>query len=135
MPAWTIGRVAEQSGVNIQTIRYYEQIGLLATPARSAGNQRLYSQAALDRLAFIRHARDLGFSLDAVRELLRMSDHPEESCAGVDAIAQRRLVEVEDRIRRLEALRTELKRLISHGEHGTVADCRIIEALSGHHPA
>lgn len=130
MGDWTIGRVAEQTGCNIQTIRYYEQIGLLPEPTRSQGNQRRYDDRSVQRLAFIRHARDLGFSLDAVRELLRMSDHPEESCAGVDAIAERRLAEVEERIRRLTALRNELKRMIAHGEHGTVADCRIIEVLS-----
>lgn len=66
----TIGKLGEAAGVKVPTIRYYEQIGLLPEPDRSAGNQRLYGQSALDRLAFIRHARELGFPLDAIRDLL-----------------------------------------------------------------
>lgn len=68
----TIGKLGEAAGVKVPTIRYYEQIGLLPEPDRSAGNQRLYGQSALDRLAFIRHARELGFPLDAIRDLLSL---------------------------------------------------------------
>ena len=74
---FSIGEVARATGVKVPTIRYYEMIGLLDDPGRTAGNQRRYGQGEVDRLAFIRHARDLGFSLDAVRALIRLSRHPE----------------------------------------------------------
>lgn len=72
---------------------------------RSSGNQRLYSRKALERLAFIRHARDLGFNLEAIRDLLSLSDKPDQSCAGADAIAKAQLAEVESRLARLTALK------------------------------
>ena len=72
----TIGTLAKKTGTKVQTIRYYEQIGLLPEPGRSAGGQRRYGDSELDRLSFVRHARQLGFSLDAIRELLDLSDHP-----------------------------------------------------------
>ena len=84
----TIGTLAKKTGTKVQTIRYYEQIGLLPEPGRSAGGQRRYGDSELDRLSFVRHARQLGFSLDAIRELLDLSDHPDKSCAEADAIAK-----------------------------------------------
>ena len=72
----TIGKLGEAAGVKVPTIRYYEQIGLLPEAERSAGNQRLYGRKAMERLAFIRHARDLGFTLEAIRDLLSLSDRP-----------------------------------------------------------
>lgn len=128
----SIGTLAKRTGTKVQTIRYYEQIGLMPEPGRSGGGQRRYDDAGLDRLAFIRHARQLGFSLDAIRELLNLSDSPERSCAQVDAVAQRQLKEVEVRIARLEALRGELHRMISECNADRVADCRILEVLRDH---
>ncbi len=84
----TIGKLGEQAGVKLPTIRYYEQIGLLPKAERSAGNQRLYSGRALERLAFSQHARDLGFTLEAIRDLLSLSDRPDQSCSAADAIAR-----------------------------------------------
>ena len=84
----TIGKLGEAAGVKVPTIRYYEQIGLLPEAERSAGNQRLYGRKAMERLAFIRHARDLGFTLEAIRDLLSLSDRPDQSCAAADAIAK-----------------------------------------------
>ena len=86
----TIGKLGEAAGVKVPTIRYYEQIGLLPEAERSAGNQRLYSRKAQERLAFIRHARDLGFTLEAIRDLLSLSDRPDQSCAAADC----RVIEV-----------------------------------------
>jgi DNA-binding transcriptional MerR regulator len=91
MPALTIGRVAQATGSKVQTIRYYEQIGLLPAPERSRGNQRLYDDRAVERLAFIRHARGLGFSLDAIRDLLDLADRPDRPCDEADAIARAQL--------------------------------------------
>ena len=128
----TIGKLGAAAGVKVPTIRYYEQIGLLPDAERSTGNQRLYSRAVQDRLAFIRHARELGFPLDAIRDLLGLSDHPDRSCAEVDAIARAQLIAVEGRIARLLALKGELKRMVNHCAGGTISDCRVIEVLGNH---
>lgn len=128
----TIGKLGEAAGVKVPTIRYYEQIGLLPEPERSAGNQRLYRRSALDRLAFIRHARELGFPLEAIRDLLSLSDKPEQSCAAADSIAKRQLAAVKARIARLSALKAELERMITQCARGTIADCRVIEVLNDH---
>mgnify|MGYP005998580915 CR=1 FL=1 len=106
--ALPIGQAAAQSGVKVPTIRYYEQIGLLPSPLRSEGNRRLYSEAEMRRLAFIRHARELGF--------------------GVDARA--RLADVEHRIASLTALRKELRRMITACAGGSVSECMVIETLA-----
>jgi Cu(I)-responsive transcriptional regulator len=127
-----IGTLATRTGTKVQTIRYYEQIGLMPEPERTTGGQRRYDESQLDRLAFIRHARQLGFSLEAIRELLELSDDPDRSCAQVDAVAQRQLHEVEARIARLEALRGELHRMITACNADRVADCRILEVLRDH---
>ena len=82
---FAIGEAARQSGVKVPTIRYYEQIGLLRAADRTDGNRRLYGRRDLDRLAFIRHARELGFEVDAIRTLLSLQDEPEQSCAAADA--------------------------------------------------
>lgn len=126
----SIGDLAKATGTKVETIRYYEGIGLLPKPARTAGNYRRYDPAHLTRLGFIRRARDLGFSLDEVRELLRLSDDRARSCGEVDAIATAHLVDVERKIADLEALRAELKGLIRQCHRGTIAECRILEALA-----
>ena len=128
----SIGTLAKRTGTKVQTIRYYEQIGLMPEPGRSEGGQRRYGAAELDRLAFVRHSRQLGFSLEAIRELLELSDSPERSCAQVDAVAHKQLNEVEARIARLEALRAELQRMISECRSDRVANCRILEVLRDH---
>ena len=128
----TIGKLGEAAGVKVPPSRYYEQIGLLPEPDRSAGNQRLYGQSALDRLAFIRHARELGFPLDAIRDLLSLSDRPDQSCAAADVIARAQLAEVESRLARLTALKGELERMVVQCAGGRIADCRVIEVLGDH---
>ncbi len=128
----SIGTLAKRAGTKVQTIRYYEDIGLMPEPTRTAGNQRIYSEADLRRLAFIRHARELGFSLDAIRSLLELSAHPDSPCADADAVAIRHLAEVKSRIARLEALRDELERMIRNCRGGRIAECRILEVLEDH---
>jgi len=128
----SIGTLGKRTGTKVQTIRCYEQIGVMPEPDRTTGGQRRYGDVELDRLAFIRHARELGFSLEAIRELLDLSDSPERSCTEVDAVAQRQLKEVEARIARLEALRLELRRMISECNADRVADCRILEVMRDH---
>ena len=128
----TIGSLAKKTGTKVQTIRYYEQIGLMPEPGRTEGGQRRYGDDELDRLAFIRHARQLGFSLEAIRELLDLSDHPHRPCLEADAIARRQLKQVEQRLARLEALRTELQRMVNECSGGQTADCRVLEVLRDH---
>jgi len=127
-----IGEAARQSGVKIPTIRYYEQVGLLPVPPRTQGNRRVYDGSDVQRLAFIRHARELGFDVDAIRTLLVLQDDPTQSCAAADAIARSRLAEVEQRIASLTALKGELQRMAAGCQHGRVDACRVIEILADH---
>lgn len=127
---YPIGFLAEKTDTRVETIRFYEKIGLIPTPQRTQGNYRAYQRVHLDRLSFIRRARDLGFSLDQVRELLSLADAPERSCAAVDAIAGAHRAEVERKIRDLQAMKVELDHILDQCGHGRVADCRIIESLS-----
>ena len=128
----SIGRLSQETKVKVPTIRYYEQIGLMPAAERSSGNQRLYGAAARRRLSFIRHARDLGFPLEAIRDLLGLTDQPDQPCTAVDAIARAQLATIRSRIARLQALEDELVRMIGHCAHGRIAECRVIEVLGDH---
>ncbi|WP_315786425.1 helix-turn-helix domain-containing protein [Bradyrhizobium sp. SZCCHNPS1003] len=132
MSRLTIGDLAKRTGTKVETIRYYERIGLLPVPARTEGNYRAYDNDQLGRLSFIRRARDLGFSIEQVRDLLDLADQRDRSCEAVDVIAGQHLAEIERKIADLVALRDELADVIGRCKHGTVADCRIIEALAPH---
>ncbi len=129
MESLSIGDLGKATGTKVETIRYYENVGLLPTPGRTAGNYRIYDKAHLTRLGFIRRARDLGFSLDEVRTLLRLSDDRDQSCEQVDSIARAHLADIEQKIADLEALRGELNGLIRQCHRGTIGECRILEAL------
>jgi Cu(I)-responsive transcriptional regulator len=130
MARLAIGELAKRTGTKVETIRFYERIGLLPTPARTQGNYRSYNEGHLGRLSFIRRARDLGFPLGQVRELLGLADERDRSCETVDVIARQHLGEVERRLANLIALRNELADIIARCRHGTVAECRIIETLA-----
>lgn len=127
-----IGELSKATGTNIETIRYYERIGLLPEPQRTEGNYRAYGEQHRTRLAFIRHARDLGFTIQEVRSLLDLSDHPERECSEADSIASRHLAQVETKIEQLMALRDELSRIVGRCRGGLTAHCRVIEALGDH---
>jgi Cu(I)-responsive transcriptional regulator len=127
-----IGDLARATGCKVQTIRYYEEIGLMPEPARTAGNQRRYDQRHVDRLIFIRHSRELGFSLEAIRELLSLSDRPDQPCDAVDRLTRRQLEQVQRRLARLTMLKNELERMLEQCAGGKVRDCRVIEVLSDH---
>lgn len=128
----SIGEAARRSGVKAPTIRYYEQIGLLPAPPRTSGNRRHYDNGELRRLAFIRHARGLGFEIEAIRTLLTLQDDPKQPCSAADAIARARLAEVEQRMASLSALKSELQLMIEGCSHGRVDHCRVIEILADH---
>lgn len=128
----SIGDLSRRAGVKVPTIRYYEQMGLISAPDRTEGNQRRYETSDLERLTFIRHARDLGFPIEAIRELLMLSRHPEEPCERADRIAREQLDDVREKIARLRKLEAELARIVSHADCHTVSDCYVIRALSDH---
>ena len=127
-----IGVAATRSGVKVPTIRYYEQIGLLPKPPRTKSNRRHYDATDLRRLVFIRHARELGFEIEAIRALLTLQDNPDQSCMAADAIARARLGEVERRLESLIRLKAELEHMIAECSRGLVAECRVIEVLAHH---
>ena len=129
---YSIGEMARRSGVKVPTIRYYEQIGLLEAPERSAGNQRRYTKAQLERLSFIRHARDLGLSLDAIGDLARLSEQPDMACDDAHAIAGAHLEAIELRIDKLQRLRRELKRINTTCQSDHIGECYVIQSLMDH---
>lgn len=128
----SIGQLSMSTGIKVPTIRYYEEIGLMPAPPRTGGNQRRYGRSEVDRLSFIRNARELGFDIDDIRSLLAMAAEPQASCHQADSIAMNHLREVDQRIARLEALRAELSRMIEQCGHGHICDCRVISVLA--HP-
>ena len=127
----SIGELSKLTGVKIPTISYYEQKGLIQAAERSVGNQRRYSKAGLSRLSFIRHSRDLGFTIEDIKGLLELSQHPEKPCSDAHSIAVQHLHNVQGRIAKLRRLERELKR-ISKCEADNVADCAVIETLADH---
>ncbi|MBB37186.1 MAG: MerR family transcriptional regulator [Hirschia sp.] len=132
MTQMTIGRLSKEAGVKVTTIRYYESIDLMGEPDRSSSGQRLYGDEAVQRLSFIRHARDLGFPIDSIRELIDLQHKPGEDCAHVDVIARRQLAGVRQKLSQLEALEAELKRMVSACAGGSIATCKVLESLGDH---
>jgi DNA-binding transcriptional MerR regulator len=128
----TIGEAARESGVKVTTIRFYEERGLLSAPPRSEGGQRLYGAKDVARLRFIRHARDLGFDMAALSDLLELAGHPDAPCAHADRLAEARLEDVRRRIAALQGLEKELERMLSACRSGTVESCAVMESLSDH---
>jgi DNA-binding transcriptional MerR regulator len=125
-----IGDLAAATGTKVETIRYYERIGLMPAPGRTRGNYRSYRTEHFERLSFIRRSRDLGFSVQQVRQLLGFSDDRGRSCESVDEIARQHLADIDRKLADLKALRRELNALIRQCRHGVIAECLIIKALA-----
>ena len=125
-----IGELARATGIKVETIRFYEAEDLMPAPERDTNNYRRYQQGHLERLSFIRRSRELGFTLDQVRALLRLADKPDAPCAEVDVITAAHVAEIDRKLADLTALRGELVQRLESCDGTTVADCRIIEALS-----
>ena len=125
----TIGTVSKRTGCKVETIRYYERVGLLPAPVRSSGGHRHYDHDALKRLNFILRARRLGFTLDTVRALLSLADGEGESCVDVEDIAGKHLDEVRGKLDDLAALERFLTDMVARCRGGTMPDCPLIEAL------
>ena len=128
----TISQLSKETHCKVPTIRYYEQVGLMPPPSRTAGNQRRYGPEHVVRLGFIQHCRELGFRQKAILDLLTLTGHPSQNCEAVTEIARTHLNEVNQRIARLSAMKLELERMISVCRGGQIADCRIIETLADH---
>jgi len=126
----SIGTLAKRSGVTVETIRYYERIGLLPAPPRSAGGYRVYSSVHAERLQFVRRARDLGLSLDEVRHLLSLADQKSNSCSKVHALAAHHLADIRTRIADLKRMERVLARLVRSCAKGDLPSCPLLEALA-----
>ena len=129
----SIGELSKRTKVKVPTIRYYEEMGLLAEAERTSGNQRRYDKAGLERLSFIRHARDLGFSIEAISSLIELQDHPDRSCEAATEIATSQLEDVRAKIKRLRTLEKELSRISKgcNGE-GVSEGCYVLASLADH---
>jgi MerR family transcriptional regulator, mercuric resistance operon regulatory protein len=124
-----IGALSKHTGTNIETIRYYERVGLLPSPARSSGGYRLYGTGHLKRLTFIRRARALGFSIGEVRTLLRLADERKRPCAEVRVVADAHLRDVRAKISDLHRMERVLKATVARCASGRGTHCPVIEAL------
>lgn len=126
----TIGEAAAASGMAADNIRYYEKIGLLAKPSRTAtGNYRTYTTTEIQRLSFIRRARELGFPVEQVREMLELAHHHERDCARVDQLTHEHLLGIDRKIADLTALRHELEAMLTSCHGGTVRECRVLGSI------
>ena len=134
-PGFTIGKVSRRTGVHIETIRYYEKIGLLPKPPRSGGGHRLYDGAHVKRLTFIRRGRELGFTLDQIRTLLALVDGGDFTCDEVKAITLDHRADVRRKVADLRRIDRVLKAMADQCRRGRVPDCPIVDALfeSGDH--
>ncbi len=126
----SIGQLSKATQCKVPTIRYFEQIGLMPAPLRSASKQRRYGPEQVARLKFIQHCRDLGFDQRAIRELLTLTERPTQNCKAVTEIARTHLAEVNQRMARLTTLKLDLERMIDICRGGQIANCRIIETLA-----
>ena len=130
-----IGQLARRAGVPIDTVRYYERQQLLATAQRSAGGYRVFSDTDLTRLRFIRRAKALGFTLEEIGELLRLSDQRADDMAQVRETAVHKLQDIQQRITELQRMHAALEQLVDACPgHGTLAACPILGALTGPRP-
>jgi len=132
MKSQTIGVLSRETGVKVTTIRYYETIGLMDVPDRTPSGQRVYAASDVERLKFIRHARDLGFPIESIRAFVELQQNSDKTCAEIDKIAQHHLLDVQSRLRQLRSLEMELQRMVSACAGGKVTSCGILETLGNH---
>ena len=131
MELLSIGKLARRAGVGVETVRYYERRGLLQEPQRRQSGYRQYGEEAVARLQFIRRAKDLGFTLREIGDLLSLGHDPSAPAADVKGRAEAKIADIEGKIRSLQRMRKALKNLTSAcDEHGTVGECPLLEALS-----
>lgn len=125
----TRGALASKTGCNIETIRYYEQIGMLPPPPRSEGGHRIYGQNLVKRLNFVLRCRDLGFTLEEIRELLRLVDGRNYTCGQIEALAHEHAQDIRQKMKDLKKLKVVLEKMASQCSGGEIPECPIIDAL------
>jgi DNA-binding transcriptional MerR regulator len=125
---YSIGNLSQLSGVNVETIRYYEKVELLPTARRASNGYRLYDTGSLERLSFIRRGRELGFTIDEIRELITLAHHPERPCAEADRMTRAHLEDIEGKIRDLQRMKKALKQ-VAGCSSGTAEHCELLRAL------
>lgn len=125
----TIGRLSTRAAVNIETVRYYERIGLLPSPPRTEGGHRLYGEPHVKKLTFVRRARELGFTLEEIRALMRLADERPPSCARARSLATKHLADVREKIADLRRMERVLTQTVALCEEGDRPDCPLLEAL------
>ena len=128
----TIGKLAKHTGSTVQTLRHYEKIGLIGDVQRTEGNHRVYGEDEVERIKFILHARSLGFSLEAIRDLLELADTPSMSCDAATKIAQTHLDAVVLRLNKLQSLKAELEQIVRSCKGRNVGECSILKSLADH---
>lgn len=124
-----ISEAASASGCHLETIRYYERIGLMPSPGRTGSGYRDYSQIDVERLRFVTRGRDLGFSLEEIRSLLRLAENADLSCQEVDQLARGHLQEIQAKLKDLARMASELERVIHSCGGGERAQCTILDTL------
>jgi len=129
---YSIGQISKLTGVKVPTIRYYENMGLLPNAGRTAGNQRRYDRAGLDRLAFIKHGRDLGLSIEMIKDLIVLGQDTALPCEKAHQIASQHAAAIRQRIVKLQTLEAELQRIETACDAGTVGTCLVLAALNDH---
>ncbi|MCA9447491.1 MAG: MerR family transcriptional regulator [Candidatus Omnitrophica bacterium] len=128
--SFTVGQLAKQSGVNIETIRFYERKGLLPRPPRSSGGYRQYSTETISRVRFIKRSQELGFSLKEVAELLSLRIGPEATCGDIKRVAEEKAEDIDQKIRDLRQMKKALSALVDQcSGDGSTSDCPILEHL------
>lgn len=132
---FAIGELSRSSGVNIETIRYYERIKLLSPPSRTAGGRRTYDSSDLRALVFIRRSRQLGFSLEEIRTLLRLGGPGKATCNEVREVATRHLEDIRSKLRDLKKLEEVLDATVSRCSGQSTPDCPVLDILDIDHPA
>ena len=130
MDGLTIGQVANEAGINIETIRYYERLGLISEPPRTESGYRIFSPEVVHRIRFIKRSQDLGFTLTEIHKLLTLTDSEIYSCWEVQQFASQKLEEIEIKIRDLQNIKSILQDLLSKCSEGPMNVCPIIERLS-----
>lgn len=132
MKTFTIGQVAREAGVGVETVRFYERQGLIEEPSRRASGYRQFDEGVVDRLRFIREAKELGFTLNEIKELLSLKVDPSSSCADVKGRAEAKIADIEEKIRTLQRMKRALVKLTKACKgDGPTSECPILESLDG----
>ena len=126
----SIGQLAQRAGVGVETVRFYEREGLLEEPSRKPSGYRQYDEAVIDRLRFIRHAKELGFTLNEIKELLSLRASPRASCGDIRLKAEEKVHDIDEKIKALRSMKKALAKLVSEcSGTGSVTDCPILSAM------